>query len=128
MKSVRRREELRRNLPKPAFDARALIQRPEVVKAALIVLAFILTTGLLIVWSREQVRVVDGQIMTDTRLTRVEYWEPDQTATEVLREEARLSADQVWHLNQNYLDRLAADLNGLPKAVAGKASIADIAH
>ena len=125
-KSARRREELRRNLPKPELDLLAWLQRPDLVSGSLIVFLLMVTTSLLVVWSREQIRVDTGQIMSDSFLKRLDYEVPDEEATEAQREEARLSAPQVWMVNQTYLDRLAADLNGLPKAVAGKQRIDEI--
>ena len=40
----------------------------------------------------------------------------------------RESAPQVYTLNDSYLEGLAASLNALPKAVAGKATIAEISE
>jgi hypothetical protein len=125
-RSARRREELRRTLPKPEFDLLAWLQRPDMVSGTLIVVLLMIVSSLLVVWSREQIRVTPGQIMTGSHLKRLDYKVPDTQATESQREEARLSAPQVWMVNGTYLDRLEADLNGLPKAVAGKQQIDEI--
>jgi putative nucleotidyltransferase with HDIG domain len=125
-KSARRREELRRNLGKPAFDARALLQQPRLVQGLAVLLVFALTAGMLVIWSREQTRAVEGRITTGTRLNRIDFSVSDDDATEARRREARLSAPQVWRANTQYLARLEAELNGLPKAVAGKQSIEEI--
>ncbi len=125
-KSPRRREELRRILPRRTFDVRSLVGQAEFVNTALVILTFLIVSSAIIIMSREQVKVIDGQIMTDTRLKRLDYRVPDQGLTEAKRLEARKSAPQVYTLNSSYLDRLSASLNGLPKAVAGKLSIAEI--
>lgn len=125
-KTARRREELRRSLPRRTFDFRTLVQQPEFVNAALVTVAFLILTSALVILAREQVKVQDGQIMTDTRLNRLNYRVPDLALTDAKREEVRKSAPQVYELNTSYLDRLAASLNGLPIAVAGKTAIAEL--
>jgi membrane-associated HD superfamily phosphohydrolase len=127
-KTARRREELRRALPKPTFDVRSFIQQPEFINTAVVTFAFLAVISVLMVWSREQIKVELGQVMTDTRLKRLDYSVPNQQATEAERNRARESAPQIYKLNTTYLDLLAGSLNGLPKAVAGKKSLDDIAE
>ena len=122
-KTAMRREELRRHLPKPTFDPKVLLEKPEFVNAMLISLALVLVAGALVIWGREQVLVRDGQIMTATRLKRLDYLVADDAATETKREEARRSAPRIYRLNEAYITRLEAALQGLPKAVAGKTSV-----
>jgi putative nucleotidyltransferase with HDIG domain len=119
-KSARRREDIRRNLPKPAFDYKALIDRPEFVRATVIMLVFAALTSGIIAWSRQQPRVHDAQIMVETRLKRVDYTVLDEQATENKRDEARRSAPRIYRLNDDYLDRFEAAFLGLPRAVSGK--------
>ena len=127
-KTARRREELRRTLPRPTFNIFALFQKPEFINTALILTAFLLVVSAAVVWSREQVKVRDGQIMTSTKLKRLDYQVEDADATQVRREEARKSSPRVYRLNTTYLERLEAALNGLPKAVAGKTSLDEISE
>ncbi|MHC4769450.1 MAG: hypothetical protein ACYTEI_12160 [Planctomycetota bacterium] len=127
-KTARRREELRRVLPKPTFDLRSFVQQPEFINTALATLGFLVLISVLTIWSREQLKVEVGQVMTDTRLKRLDYNVPNQEKTEAERDKARESAPQIYKLNASYLDLLAGSLNGLPKAVAGKTSIEEIAE
>lgn len=118
--SVRRRSELRRTLQEPAISLSTLIQRPELTKTLLIVIAFFLVVTFLVGWTREQVLVRDGQIMTETRLKRIDYTVVDGLATEQRRSEARREAPRIYRLNRSHLDRLDAAIRGLPKAAAGR--------
>ena len=127
-RSARRREEIRRIFPRPTFSALAVLQKPEFIHTALILIAFIMATGAAVIWSRDQVKVRDGQIMTVTKLKRLPYRVEDVEATAALREEARKSAPRVYRLNTMYLTRLEASLAGLPKAVADKTDPAVISE
>jgi putative nucleotidyltransferase with HDIG domain len=126
-KSTRRRDDLRRLLPKPAIDLRELVHRPEFINTALILCLFLLATSGVVVWSREQAKLRDGQIMTDTRVVRYGYRVEDELATKAQREEARKSSPRLYRLNDTYLQRLEASLSGLPKAVAGKTNLEEVA-
>jgi cyclic-di-AMP phosphodiesterase PgpH len=127
-KTARRREELRRNLPRPTAGFRTLLERPEFGNAIAILIAFVAVAATVIVWSREQVKVAVGQIMLDTRLERLDYEVVDEDATQQAREEARAAAPRVYQPNTPYLERLAAALNGLPTAVAGKTTLEEISE
>src|SRR5436190_16967273 len=124
-KSARRREELRRTLPRPTFDFKAVLQKPEFINTALILVVFMVFASAVVIWSRDQVKVRDGQIMTVTKLKRLDYTVLDEEATTAKREEARKSSPRIYQLNDAYLNRLEAALVGLPKAVAGKTSLGD---
>ncbi len=126
-KTAKRREELRRVLPKPTLDVRSFIQQPEFINTAVVTFGFLVLISVLTIWSREQLKVEVGQVMTDTRLKRLDYSVPNQEKTDSERNKARESAPQIYKLNSSYLDLLAGSLNGLPKAVAGKESIEEIA-
>jgi putative nucleotidyltransferase with HDIG domain len=125
-RSSRRREEIRRTLPRPSVDFKAILQRPEQIGAGVILFAFLLASSFLVVWSRDQVKIERGQIMTATKLTRLQYQVEDEEATHAAREEARKNSPRVYKLNETYLERLQAALLGLPKAVAGKTSLDEI--
>jgi len=93
---------------------------------ALIACVAVLIISVLAIWSRERVLVQPGQVMTETRLHRVDFRIEDTQTTQLKREEARKAAPQVYELNNLYLTRLAGELSGLPKAVSGKTSIDDV--
>src|SRR5262245_16197050 len=125
-RSARRREELRRTLPRPTFNLTAVLQQPVFINTALVLIAFLALSSLVVIWSRDQVKVIDGQVMTTTRLKRLQYTVIDDAETLARREEAKKSAPRIYFRNDSYLKRLEAALLGLPKAVAGKTSLDDI--
>lgn len=124
--SARRREELRRALPPPAFGLGAMLQKPEFINTGLILAGFLAIVSVVVIWSREQVKVRDGQIMSSTRIKRLDYQVQDVEATKAKRDEARKSSPRIYRINTSYLERLNASLLGLPKAVAGKISLEEI--
>ncbi len=89
-------------------------------------MAFLAIVSVAVIWSRDQVKVRDGQIMTVTRIKRLPYQVQDVEATKARKEEARKSSPRIYRLNTPYMDRLEASLKGLPKAVAGKTSLDEI--
>src|SRR5262245_40340525 len=125
-KSVRRREGLRRTLPRPTFKVAAFLQQPVFMNTALVLLGFLVLSSTVVVWSRDQVKVTDGQVMTTTRIKRLPYVVIDDAETVSRREEAKKNAPRIYFRNDSYLNRLEAALLGLPKAVAGKTSLDDI--
>ena len=127
-KSARRREELRRSLVKPSINIRALLERPELVNASLLLIGFILATSILVIWARDQIKVDRNQIMLDTYLKRVDYTVEDPVATEARQNEARDASPRVYRLNQQHLDETKHALDNLPKAVAGKTELNQISQ
>src|SRR5262245_43747123 len=125
-KSARRREELRRTLPRPAFNIAVVLQRPEFVTTAVILAVFMLVLSGLVIWSRDQIKVKDGQIMTANKLKRVDYEVLDAEETSAKKEEARKSSPRIYTRNDSYLTRLEAALQGLPKSVPGKTPLDEI--
>lgn len=128
VKSVRRRTELRRTLPKPEFDLLAILSRPDLLQGIAVALTFLLLSVWLVNFSREQTLIRDGAIATETRLKRVDFTVLDEAATQARREEARRAAPRIYRLNHSYLDRLEAALLGLPRAAAGKSSLDEMSQ
>lgn len=100
----KRRADLRRTAPKSAFDLGALLRHPEIVRAGIILIAFVVVIGAIVVWSRERLRISDNEIMTETRVTRVDYRWADDDETAKNREDARENAPKMYRLNEAYLD------------------------
>jgi cyclic-di-AMP phosphodiesterase PgpH len=125
-RSTRRREELRRIIPRPAINLREIFQNSRVVNATLILIGFIVVTSMAVAWSREQPKVRDNQVMTASRLKRLDYDVVDEAATKAKRDEAVKSSPRVYRVNESYLKRLETALLGLPKAVAGKTSLEEV--
>ena len=125
-KPVKRRDELRRTVPKPSRDLKLVLLRPGVVTALLTGAAFVLAVSLLVIWSREQVKVDVGQIMTDTRLYRLTFSVEDEEETDQARKEARAQAQEVFTIKTDTLERLREPLLNLPSTVAQPDSFDEI--
>jgi putative nucleotidyltransferase with HDIG domain len=97
---------------------RSLLQRPEFVSASLVLLGFIVLTSLFVTWSREQVRVTAGQIMTETRVNRLTFTVEDPAATDKAREEAQSRAPDVYVLDTAFLKDLRTPFRNLPVVIS----------
>ncbi|MDP7069965.1 MAG: HDIG domain-containing protein [Phycisphaerales bacterium] len=126
-RSEQRRREIRRNIPKPAADIRQAIRRPEFVRSAVIILAFLIALSILVVWARERVWSYPGMVAKQPQLTRLDYRLENVAATQTLRDEARAASPFIYVPNSPALDRLHSSLLGLPTAVAGTESLTDVA-
>ena len=125
--STTRRAKLLRKLPKQEFQIGELLRKPEFLRTCIIVFLFLLVVSLVATWSREQIKIRDGQIVTDTRIKRINFEVEDSSATETNREEARNSSPRIYFVNGSYIERLNASLLGLPTAVFGKKTVEEIA-
>lgn len=125
-KPVKRRDELRRTVPKPTRDLKSVLLRPGVVTALLTGAAFVFAVSLLVIWSREQVKVDVGQIMTDTRLYRLTFSVEDEEETDQARQEARAQAQEVFTIKTDTLEQLREPLLNLPATVAQPDSFDEI--
>ena len=125
-KPVKRRQELRRTVPKPSRDLKSMLLRPGVVTALLTGAAFIFAVSLLVIWSREQVKVDAGQIMTDTRLYRLTFSVEDEEETDQARQEAQAQAQEVFTIKTDTLEQLREPLLNLPATVAQPDSFDEI--
>ena len=97
-KPVKRREELRRTVPKPSRDLKSLLLKPGVAGALTVGVAFAVIASMFVIWSREQIKVDVDQIMTETRLVRRSFTEVDEGRTEAAKREARERARTFTHL------------------------------
>ncbi len=126
-RSEQRRQEIRRNIPKPAADIRQAIRRPEFIRSAIIIFSFLIALSILVAWAREQVWTYPGLITKRAQLTRLDYRLENDSATQTLRNEARAASPFIYVPNSAALDRLHSSLLGLPTAVAGTESLVDVA-
>ncbi|MCH7571632.1 MAG: hypothetical protein IH891_01815, partial [Planctomycetes bacterium] len=125
-KSARRRQDLRRNLPKRSFNPIVVLQSRKFFNIALIMVIMLVFTSLITIWSREQVKVRDGQIMTTTRIKRLDYSTLDAESTNQKREEARRASPRIYTLNEQYLSELDNAIRGLPRALANTTSLEEV--
>lgn len=121
-----RREEIRRNLPKPVFDLREALRRPAVANSLVVGAAASAILAALVYWSAVTTKVVEGQYVADNRVVRLDYTMVDEQATRDKQDEARRGSPRVYLPNEAYLGRLRLTLERLPQAVAGKTSLTEI--
>jgi putative nucleotidyltransferase with HDIG domain len=118
-----RRDEIRRNLPRPDHSAAASLRRPETVHGVLFVAIVAVAATMLWAWTNAEPPVAVGRIAATDHLNRHEYERVDETATAGQREEARRAAPRIYRPNSTYLDRLRASIEGLPVAVREKTDL-----
>jgi len=118
-----RRENVLRNVPKSTLSLNNLLRNPEFLRTCFVIFLFLVVVSVVATWSREQIKVRDGQIASSTRITRIDYSIEDSAATEAKKEEARNSSPRIYTINATFIERLAASLLGLPTAVSGMTSI-----
>ena len=121
-----RRETVLRNVPKSTFTFSSLLRRPDFLRTFCIIFLFLVAVSILTTWSREQLKVQDGQIASETRIKRIDFQFEDAEATDTKREEARNSSPKIYTVNSTFIDRFKASLTGLPAAVSGKTTLEDV--
>jgi hypothetical protein len=124
--AAKRREELRRVLPRRSADLRTLVHQPEFITSASVIGAFLLVISLLVISARERIKVDDGMVMTTTRLKRLDYKVPDGARTDEDRRTARERAPEVYRLNRASLEALRTPLLNLPVVVSGQPDVAAV--
>ncbi|MFO0893504.1 MAG: HDIG domain-containing protein [Phycisphaerales bacterium] len=77
-------------------------------------------------WSRQQIRLVEGDLATEARLNRVDYQLENSALTRQQRELARRNAPRIYDVDRSYLEALRAAIEGLPQAAAGKQAVRDV--
>jgi putative nucleotidyltransferase with HDIG domain len=111
-------EEVRRaNRPLVTRAAEAMA-RPSMGLGILIALVFASVVGIVSVMTHAQPLVAVGRVMNETRLVRTTIVTTDEAQTEQKREQARQAVPRVFVADQALLDRIQADLENLPRALA----------
>ncbi len=121
-----RRNRLKRKLPRPTSAGVAWLKDPPNIHALLVAAGFIVMAALLVAWSRDVPRIYSGQVATTSRVNRLDYPVPNEAATELRREDARKAAPRVYEINNDYLERVRAAIEGLPLLVADKDELAEM--
>jgi len=125
--STTRRAKVLRKVPKQQFQISEILKKPEFLRTCFIIFLFLIVVSLVATWSREQIKVRDGQIVTDTRVTRLDFSIEELSATATNQEEARNSSPRIYIVNESFIERLSASTLGLPTAVFGKTTVEEIA-
>lgn len=91
-----------------------------------VALVFAFSGSMLTLWSRSQPLVAVGRVMDETRLVRVRIQLPDRAQTEQRRTAARQSTPRVFNAVESELEGIRASLEGLPRALSGVGSVAEV--
>lgn len=121
--TAKRREGIRRRLPRPVSALRDAVRQPEVANCMVAGAIATVVLALLLHWSATTPKFSIGQIAADSRVVRMGYRLADPVATAAAREEARKSSPRVYVANSAYLSSLAEELRELPVRVAGKLDV-----
>ena len=105
-----------------------LIANPTLFWGALAYLLFVLIVGSTMIWARGQTKIAVGQIMRETKASRVEFNTEDVQQTDMRREAARLNVARVYSADMPMLDEIRADLLNLPKTLAGVGSLDEVSR
>jgi len=103
-----------------------LIANPTLFWGALAYLLFVLVVGSTMIWTRGQTKIAVGQIMRETRTSRVEFNTEDVQQTQMHQEAARLNVPRVYSADMPALEEILADLMNLPKTLAGVGSLDEV--
>jgi cyclic-di-AMP phosphodiesterase PgpH len=105
-----------------------LIATPTLFWGVLAYVLFVLVIGSVMIWSRGQTKIAVGQIMRETRTSRVEFNTEDVQQTQMQREAARLNVPRVYSGDMPALEEIRADLINLPKTISGVGSLDEVAR
>jgi putative nucleotidyltransferase with HDIG domain len=105
-----------------------LLANPTLFWGLLAYTIFILVVGSTMVWARGTTKVAVGQIMHQTRTSRVEFNTEDVQQTQMQREAARLNVPRVYSADMPALEEIRADLINLPKTLAGVGSLDEVSR
>ena len=105
-----------------------LIANPTLFWGVLAYLLFVLVVGSTMYWTRGATKVDIGQIMRETRSSRVEFNTEDVQQTQMHREAARISVPRVYSADITVLEEIRSDLLNLPKTLAGVGSLDQVAR
>ncbi len=100
---------------------------PRIAMGVLVAMCFAVVASVVVLWTTEQPLVAVGRVMDETRIVRVPLELEDRERTEDNRQAARQSTPRVYIAIETQLDALRTSLESLPKAVAGVATLADVA-
>jgi len=123
-----RRRGLRRSLSRRSAGWRELIRRPRFGWALVILTAYAAAATALVSATRETPRLVEGRVMDETRVARVDFEIQDLAATEQEREIRRRSTPRRYVANRAALEAVQRSLEGLPTALADAETIEQVAE
>lgn len=102
------------------------IADPKLFWGGLAFVAFVLVVGTVMLLSLGNVRIDVGQIMRETRISRIEFVTEEQQQTQTQRVAAQMNVPRVFSADLPAIEELRADLNNLPRTLAGMSKLEEV--
>jgi len=103
-----------------------LISSPNLFWGAVALLGFVLIVGTVTNWTRGQLLISVGQVMHETRTSRVEFNTEDVQQTAMREEAARLNVPRIHNADLPVLEEIRASLANLPRTLGGVATFDEV--
>ncbi|MBO6512897.1 MAG: HDIG domain-containing protein [Phycisphaerales bacterium] len=103
-----------------------LIASPNLFWGTIALIGFVLIVGSVTNWTRGQLLVSVGQVMHETRTSRVEFNTEDVQQTQMNRQAARLNVPRIHNADLPVLEEIRASLANLPRTLGGVASLDEV--
>ena len=103
-----------------------LISSPNLFWGTIVLIGFVLVVGSITNWTRGQLLVSVGQVMEETRTSRVEFNTEDVQQTQMHQQAARLNVARIHNADLPVLEELRASLANLPRTLGGVATLDEV--
>ncbi len=103
-----------------------LIASPNLFWGTIAIIGFVIIVGSVTNWTRGQLLVSVGQVMQETRTSRVEFNTEDVQQTQMNRQAARLNVPRIHNADLPVLEEIRASLANLPRTLAGVATLDEV--
>ena len=103
-----------------------LIASPNLFWGTVALIGFVIIVGSITNWTRGQLLVSVGQVMQETRTSRVEFNTEDVQQTQMHQQAARLNVPRIHNADLPVLEELRASLANLPRTLGGVASLDEV--
>ncbi len=103
-----------------------LVSSPNLFWGTIAIVVFTLVVGSVTNWTRGQLLVSVGQVMQQTRTSRVEFNTEDVQQTQMQKQAARLNVPRIHNADLPVLEEIRASLANLPRTLGGVASLDEV--
>jgi len=109
-----------------AQRAMDLAASPNLFWGIIAILAFTVIVGSVSSWTRGRPLVAVGQVMTETRTSRVDFNTEDAQQTQTLRDAARQNVPRIYTADFPVLEQVRVSLTNLPRTLAGVSALDEV--
>ncbi len=103
-----------------------LVASPNLFWGTVAIIGFVIVVGSITNWTRGQLLVSVGQVMQETRTSRVEFNTEDVQQTQMQQEAARLNVPRIHNADLPVLEEIRASLVNLPRTLGGVATLDEV--